>query len=394
MPVLFQCDECGAPLKVTRKKIGREVDCPKCGHKVVVPQKDTISAEKLAELKARKKSAAGGSADEEEGSVSPEAEEAKQTAAAVREPPPPGETPPSEPAEDEEYEEDDEDLIDEFIVYEELPAEESPPAEPQAAESKPAADETTKDKGQQDKDAVAQDKEPKDEAKSDEAPASAPAPTAAAPDLAGKIVLSRKVIFLQFLLLLVIASGAFGIGYLMGRGDAQNIPIPVGKAKPDSMVLEGRIVYSPREGETVADDGAVVVAMPLYHTPTEKIGQFGLRPGDEKDDEYKQQILFVEAAGGSYVRTDADGNFMLTVRQIGKYYLLYISAHTQRRSGDAIKGPDLRRIQQHFRRPEILIGQRKYHIQEITADQYKHLGTFRFGASRKPIPEQTELSQR
>ena len=48
MPILFRCDNCSAKLSIKAAKAGQEIDCPKCDHPQIVPQKSTLSRQKKA----------------------------------------------------------------------------------------------------------------------------------------------------------------------------------------------------------------------------------------------------------------------------------------------------------------------------------------------------------
>ena len=45
MPVVFLCHHCRSRLKVGRKKIGTEVQCPRCREPLLVPEAPAASAE-------------------------------------------------------------------------------------------------------------------------------------------------------------------------------------------------------------------------------------------------------------------------------------------------------------------------------------------------------------
>ena len=49
MPVTFRCDACRGKLSISRRKIGHQVDCPKCGQPVTVPGGESV-AEEMTEM--------------------------------------------------------------------------------------------------------------------------------------------------------------------------------------------------------------------------------------------------------------------------------------------------------------------------------------------------------
>ena len=40
MPIRFRCSMCSGMLSIARRKAGTEVECPKCGYEVTVPEED------------------------------------------------------------------------------------------------------------------------------------------------------------------------------------------------------------------------------------------------------------------------------------------------------------------------------------------------------------------
>ncbi len=74
MPVLFRCCRCQSVLKVARRKVGRQVQCPRCEAEVIVPASAVV-------VPRRKKETANGRPSQ----ASPVSENAPREASAVRE---------------------------------------------------------------------------------------------------------------------------------------------------------------------------------------------------------------------------------------------------------------------------------------------------------------------
>ena len=214
-----------------------------------------------------------------------------------------------------------------------------------------------------------------------------PASNLRTPD--GMVLVSRTGLYLQWILLVLVAGTSFGAGLFIGRGQG---PAPEAKQNfkevPKKLVLvQGRLVYLDRPGQVTGDDGAVVIAVPQGAYPPARIKYEGLRPSDPAGNIHEQAVDIVQApaAGGSYIRADKDGEFLLTVSRPGNYYLLYISKQAMRSHETPIEVNDLAMMDRYFDSPELLIGRQKYVWQKVLLDgDFKDLDPYDFGASATP----------
>lgn len=189
-------------------------------------------------------------------------------------------------------------------------------------------------------------------------------PASLEPDAPGGedlVAYPRRTLYVHGLLFAVLAVLAFAAGYLTGRGDATLSLQDAHKAANRQRVLvDGRVVYDPGDGQLEGDDDAVVIALPDGKTPAETLSINGLRPRDPAPAEADASVAAIEKLGGACARVDASGTFSLVLPATGDYRLLVISRHAERPPEKPIDELDLDQIRQYFYRASDLIGRHKY----------------------------------
>jgi len=177
----------------------------------------------------------------------------------------------------------------------------------------------------------------------------------------GMVLYARRTIYVQGLLLLIVAAVFFGGGYLMGRGDAidRREAEAEGAAK-ERVLVEGRVAYRPGPGQLAGDENAVIIALPDGAFPQEGISFRGIRPEDEPPGENHKSLRMIAELGGTYARADAKGAFSMVVPDQGTYRLLIVSAHADRPAGTEIDELHLSEIQQYIELAEHLIHRHQY----------------------------------
>lgn len=339
MPVTFYCPKCKTPLRITRRKIGESVACPKCAATMTVPEADEPAPVEEAAVGA----AAG---------IAPSTKQ-------------PGPQAPAD-GDDEEYEdeeEDEEELISEFIVYDEgsqsnLPNVDSEERknESVAPPGTPAASPPTS--GPATPAAVT--------ATSDAPPAKGgvklPPPTTGSFQVpAGMILLPRRALFILTCLFMGVAVGAFYIGYLIGQGDKKGGAIVEVSGPVHNVIVEGRLTYITPAGSVAGDSGAILIALPQASSPDPKLPHIGLRPDEIAELGLGNEMAtLIRKAGGNVVQADRDGAFLFTVPRPDKYFLLAISRKADRSASRPVSAEDLAMINRYFLNPESLIGKKKY----------------------------------
>ena len=182
-----------------------------------------------------------------------------------------------------------------------------------------------------------------------------PQPLRLIPVPSDKILLPRRMLYVEAVLYATVALASFGLGYLAGhRGSSSGsqADLDVQKRVP----VEGKVMLSVGKGDKPqADEGAVIIALPADRLPDKPLPIAGLRPDDPRPVAGKAISGPLADFGGAAARTDASGEFTLFVPQAGNYQVLVISrqATADRPSGFASIG-------KYFEQPVELIERRRY----------------------------------
>ncbi len=341
MPVTFYCPQCKTPLRITRRKIGESVACPKCAATMTVPEADEPAPAEEA--------AVGTSAG-----VAAPASRAKPPV-----PPAPTDT------DDEEYDEDEEEeLISEFIVYDDgsqthLPNVDSqePKSESATQPGSPAASPPTSAPMTSVPPAPAADPPPPSKGG-----VKLPTPTTGSFQVpVGMILLPRRALLILTCLFMGVAVGAFFIGYLFGQGDKKGGAVVEVTGPGHNVVVEGRLTFITPAGSVAGDSGAILIALPQASAPDPKLPHIGLRPDEIAELGLGNEMAtLIRKAGGNVVQVDRDGAFLFTVPQPDKYFLLAISRKADRSASRPVSPEDLAMMNRYFLNPESLIGKKKY----------------------------------
>lgn len=187
------------------------------------------------------------------------------------------------------------------------------------------------------------------------------------------VIVSRRVVYWQGLLLGVVAVGAFGLGILLGRGT-----VPRGRpdvaAVPQPCVLQITVSFVNGDQATVPDVGAVAIVLPQSNPPDSKIAWDGLRPQEPRPADDHPGLAVIRSLGGNYARADQQGRVHLRVSGAGRYYVLVISSHQASRQVVPPRHvlaelgrffllvPDLFAGQDYRWREEVMDGERELNI--------------------------------
>ncbi|HEY1064936.1 MAG TPA: hypothetical protein VGE52_02455, partial [Pirellulales bacterium] len=305
------CSECQTLLSVGRRKIGEAIDCPKCGSKQTVPETDALSGAKVEKRIPRSERAAG----QAESDGPSDASSARTTVA-----------PGPAPADDDYYRD------VEFIIYED---DDDPPGAT--------------------------------------VPAGAPLVRATEGPAADHIVLPRSLWNMTLLAFVVIAAGAFGLGFWLGGRHATppksaaastSESAVSGAATTAQTIVQGQVHYRSGPGVMAGDGGAVVLAVPRNQLPETKLSHAGLRPDDAAGDARTAAQQALAAAGGGFQQVVADGEYFLTLPAPGNYWLLVVSKHVPRTV--ALRG-DATPLSRYFDSPDELLKGKEYRVQPLDA---------------------------
>lgn len=186
-------------------------------------------------------------------------------------------------------------------------------------------------------------------------------PAVSVPD-SHKVAIPRKVIYLQGILLGLVAVGCFAAGVMVGsnaagsRQDAAQGPTPC--------ILSGQVTYRDRDGELLADAGAVVIALPRDARPDQRAVVEGLRVSDPQPADGHAGIQIIRQIGGNYIRADQEGKFQLRLPDSGQYFVLFLSRNRPRSAGQ-LNRKDLAQIGRYFDPATELLGNSDYRWSEV-----------------------------
>lgn len=184
-----------------------------------------------------------------------------------------------------------------------------------------------------------------------------------------KVAVPRRILYLQGILLGVVALSCFALGVLVGASRSGGGPeVHV----PQPCFVRGTIAIRSGAGDPIPDQGAVAIVVPQDRHPEQKAELDGLRPQDPPPDDTHPGLLAIQSIGGAYARTDENGRFELRVPDTGKYYLLVIST---RRSGSTEDHPksELAQIGRFFQLTPDLFGGNDYRWQPETIRRDREL---------------------
>ncbi len=322
MPIRFHCKRCEQLLGIASRKVGSDIECPKCGFSQTVP------TEEAAAVAMALRTARGGSNSVEA------------------------------PAD--------------FAVYDDAPEpvevlsprgkkrgrrEATPASEPSAAPAQPS-----------DQDPRSAKKAPPAAKPPEAGPPVAKPEDAQEPDEptgpavpGGMVLFPRRTLYVQGVLVTVLALVFFGTGYFMGRGSATlELELQHEETLRQRTLVEGRLVYRPEPQRVAGDEGAVIIALPTDAAPDTPLTVHGIRPQDPNPPQSLQSLRLLDELGGAYTRANAEGHFDMIVPDQGDYYILLISRNAGRPRGTDPDEADLLEIGRYFTMPERLISRYKY----------------------------------
>ncbi|HVX12541.1 MAG TPA: hypothetical protein VHC22_15275 [Pirellulales bacterium] len=175
--------------------------------------------------------------------------------------------------------------------------------------------------------------------------------------------MTRKAVYAQAALAAGMVLLAFVAGFAVGRSGR-----PVGKsstaraAADEPVPLDGYVLYALTPGESLPDEGATVMALPVGKKADPKISARGLRPGDDDDLSETPAAEALRSLGGAVARTDSSGQFQLVVPRPGEYSLVLLSHRANRPGGQPIAANDRDELGRVFASPKELIGDKRYSI--------------------------------
>lgn len=185
-----------------------------------------------------------------------------------------------------------------------------------------------------------------------------------------KVAVPRRVLYVQGILLGVVALVAFILGLLMRSNSSEQVM----EGTPRSCLLSGNVTYS-TIGGVRPDAGSVLILLPLdrHPVPDNKAPVEGLRPGDPEPLAENASLRLIRGLGGDYTRADANGAFEVRVPGAGIYYVLVISSHAPRSPQDELEKIDVAQVGRYFDNPIDLLADRKYRWSQLTVRRDRSL---------------------
>jgi hypothetical protein len=178
-----------------------------------------------------------------------------------------------------------------------------------------------------------------------------------------RVLVPRRVIYAQGILLGAVAIISFALGMLVQSSHQDEAAVDA----PRPRVLNGRVTYR-HAGRQLPDEGSVVIAVPADRRPEpdRKAAFEGLRPGDPTPLADNPSLRTIRSLGGDVRRTDSDGNFQMQVANPGSYYVLVISSHVHRPAQDSFDKRHIAQLGRYVVAPLDLLADRQYLWQLIT----------------------------
>jgi hypothetical protein len=351
MPIQFLCPACSKPLSTARRKMGRAIVCPCCDQEIIVP-KD-----------AKKVSRHAPPLNNDDAALEthdPSVAMTSQVPAAQPVAPPmviPVATPAQSESEADAH-------IAEFLIDTSSEQDRNPSSEesPHGAESVSSAHDAS------DVDAAVSGDLPEENGFSfsiSSRPIERERPSKQRrPDVPeGMILYDRDVLYLQAVLIFVIATAMFIGGFLWGRfsaPDSDGTGFASNEEGGDGYLVMGRLrIESNRV--PAPDQGAVAILIPISSDSSTPIPVDGLRPQDRPPGPNSRGLQKINELGGIFVKADAMGEFTVVLPRTGDYHVLLISKGARREPGSSIPSENVRSINTVFANAEYLISDRKFY---------------------------------
>ena len=184
---------------------------------------------------------------------------------------------------------------------------------------------------------------------------------------ANKVAVPRKVIYLQGILLSLVAISCFSLGMLVGQ---QNSALSNRSAPSQPCLIQGLVSYTSNAGQRMPDDRAVIIAIPETLKLDEKLNHRELGVTEHPPDTNRHpDILLLRTAGGNHVWSNARGEYRIQLTQTGNYFFLFLSRHRARPENFVHDRKQLAQIGRYFESAIDLLGNKSYHWERVTIDK-------------------------
>jgi hypothetical protein len=165
-----------------------------------------------------------------------------------------------------------------------------------------------------------------------------------------KILVPRRMLYVEAVLYVTVAATAFGLGYLAGRGGSSAVnkeDADVQKRVP----VEGKVLLRPRDGATRGDEGAVIIVLPAGKSPAKRLPITGLQLSDSPPVVGDATSVALTEFGGAVAWANASGAFTLFVPAAGSYNILILSRQATGAPVAPLQKPDISELGKYFDAP-------------------------------------------
>ncbi|MCA9179204.1 MAG: hypothetical protein KDB14_32305 [Planctomycetales bacterium] len=172
-----------------------------------------------------------------------------------------------------------------------------------------------------------------------------------------KVAVPRRILYYQGALLAITAAFAFVLGMVFGRSFA---PSAAQVAMPTPCSIKGKIEFTRGGLNAMPDEGSIVIAVPRDYKPDQRERWELEQIGSASDDRHPS-VDVLRSMGGDFAITDRQGRFQLELPDQGRYYLLVLSANSQRPGQEELNRLHLAEMGAYFGPAQRLIGDRRFH---------------------------------
>ena len=182
-----------------------------------------------------------------------------------------------------------------------------------------------------------------------------------------KVAVPRRILYLQGALLGATAIACFLLGAVFGRSFAPRATVA---AAPTPCRLTGKVEYSRGGFAAAPDAGSIVIVVPHDSKPDRR-ARLQLENLASVTNENDPTVAALREFGGDLAVADESGQFALRVPDTGRYYLLVLSANSQRPAQEELSRIHLSEMGTYFGPALRLLGDRKYQwrTENITRDR-------------------------
>ena len=182
-----------------------------------------------------------------------------------------------------------------------------------------------------------------------------------------KVAVPRRVIYLQGILLSLVAISCFSFGMLVGK---QSDSVASRQLDSRPCLVQGLVSYTARGGPRLPDDRSVVIVIPERLQLDEKWSHRDLGITEQPPDTNRHpDILLLREAGGNHAWTNARGEYRIQLAETGDFFFLFLSRHHSRPEDFTHDRKQLAQIGRYFDSAIDLLADKSYHWQRVTFHQ-------------------------